>query len=175
MHPRVNILNPGPGVGGHCIPVDPWFLIEGIEKGSTLIEKSREINNSMPVIISKKIIEIVGKYENPKVTFFGISYKENVGDTRESPAITIYNELTRNKIKVAIFDPLVSTTKYKISDLEESLSGSDLLLLFVGHKIFRDIKLENISVLMRNKNIFDTKNFYNKAEVSSLGFNYFSI
>jgi UDP-N-acetyl-D-mannosaminuronic acid dehydrogenase len=175
MHPRVKILNPGPGVGGHCIPIDPWFLIEGIEKSGTLIEKSREVNNSMPVIISKKIIEIVEKYENPKVTFFGFSYKEDVGDIRESPAITIHNELTRNKIKVSIFDPLVSTNKYKILNLEESLKGSDLLLLFVGHKIFRNIKLENISMLMRNKNIFDTRNFYNKAEVSSYGFNYFSI
>ncbi|MBA7510552.1 UDP-N-acetyl-D-mannosamine dehydrogenase [subsurface metagenome] len=114
MHPRVNILNPGPGVGGHCIPIDPWFMLENINRKYTLIEKSRNVNNSIPFIISNKILEIIKEYKNPKVTFFGLSYKENVGDIRESPAIAIYNELIKKGINVSIFDPLIKNTKYKL-------------------------------------------------------------
>ena len=175
MHPRVKILNPGPGVGGHCIPIDPWFILEDTDRKDTLIEKCRKINNSMPFIISEEIAEIVGKYRDPKVTFFGFSYKENVGDIRESPAITINNELMEKGIKVLIYDPLVVNTKYNLSGLEESVKGSDLVLLFSGHSVFRDIDLKSVSNLMRNKNIFDTRNFFDKSTAEKLGFNYYRL
>ena len=175
MHPRVKILNPGPGVGGHCIPIDPWFILEDTDRKDTLIEKCRKINNSMPFIISEEIAEIVGKYRDPKVTIFGFSYKENVGDIRESPAITINNELMEKGIKVLIYDPLVVNTKYNLSGLEESVKGSDLVLLFSGHSVFRDIDLKSVSNLMRNKNIFDTRNFFDKSTIEKLGFNYYRL
>jgi len=175
MHPRVKILNPGPGVGGHCIPIDPWFILENTDRKDTLIEKCRKINNSMPFIISEEIAEIVGKYRDPKVTIFGFSYKENVGDIRESPAIIINNELMKKGIKVSIYDPLVVNTKYNLSELEESVKGSDLVLLFSGHSVFRDIDLKSVSNLMRNKNIFDARNFFDKSTVEKLGFNYYGL
>jgi UDP-N-acetyl-D-mannosaminuronic acid dehydrogenase len=175
MHPRVKILNPGPGVGGHCIPIDPWFILEDTDRKDTLIEKCRKINNSMPFIISEEIAEIVGKYRDPKVTIFGFSYKENVGDIRESPAIVINKELMKKGIKVLIYDPLVVNTKYNLSGLEESVKGSDLVLLFSGHSVFRDIDLKSVSNLMRNKNIFDTRNFFDKSTIEKLGFNYYRL
>lgn len=175
MHPRVNILNPGPGVGGHCIPIDPWFILENIEIKNTIIEKARDINNGTPFRIAEEIIDILKKYKNPKVTLFGVSYKENVGDTRESPAITICNELIKKGINVAVYDPLVSDFKYLLAGLEDSLKDSDLLLLFVCHDEFRKISLKKIKSLMRNKNIFDTRNFFDKKEVVECGFNYYSI
>lgn len=175
MHPRVKILNPGPGVGGHCIPIDPWFILENTDRKDTLIEKCRSINNSMPFIISEEIAEIVGKYRDPKVTIFGFSYKENVGDIRESPAITINKELMEKGIKVLIYDPLVVNTKYNLSGLEESVKGSDLVLLFSGHSVFRDIDLKSVSNLMRNKNIFDARNFFDKSTIEKLGFNYYRL
>lgn len=175
MHPRVNILNPGPGVGGHCIAVDPWFILENTGRKDTLIEKSRNINNNMPFIISQRIEEIVNKYKEPKVTIFGFSYKENVGDTRESPAVVINNELIKRKIMVSIYDPLVINTKYNLSGLEDSVNGSDLILLFSGHSIFKEIDLVFVSNLMRNRNIFDTRNFFNKTIMEKLGFNYYNI
>jgi UDP-N-acetyl-D-mannosaminuronic acid dehydrogenase len=175
MHPRVKILNPGPGVGGHCIPIDPWFILEDTDRKDTLIEKCRKINNSMPFIISEEIAEIVGKYRDPKVTIFGFSYKENVGDIRESPAIVINKELMEKGIKVLIYDPLVVNTKYNLSGLEESVKGSDLVLLFSGHSVFRDIDLKSVSNLMRNKNIFDTRNFFDKSTIEKLGFNYYRL
>jgi len=175
MHPRVNILNPGPGVGGHCIAVDPWFILENTGREDTLIEKSRNINNNMPFIISERIAEIVSKYKKPGVTIFGFSYKENVGDIRESPAVVINNELTKKGIKVSIYDPLVINTKYNLSSLEDSVNGSDLILLFSGHSIFKEIDLVLVSNLMRNRNIFDTRNFFDKKTVEKLGFNYYNI
>lgn len=175
MHPRVNILNPGPGVGGHCIAVDPWFILENTGRKDTLIEKSRNINNNMPFIISERVAEIVCKYKEPRVTIFGFSYKENVGDIRESPAVVINNELTKKGIKVSIYDPLVINTKYNLSGLEDSVDGSDLILLFSGHSVFKEIDLVSVSGLMRNRNIFDTRNFFNKETVEKLGFNYYNI
>jgi len=175
LHPRVNILNPGPGVGGHCIPIDPWFILENIDARDTLIEKSRYINDKVPFIISDKIANILVGYKKPKVTIFGVSYKENIGDTRESPAIVIYNELTKKGINVSVYDPLVSQFKYLLSSLEDSLKDSDLLLLFVGHEKFKEIDLGKISSLMRNKNIFDTRNFFDQKNVGKYGFKYYFI
>ncbi len=175
MHPRVKILNPGPGVGGHCIPIDPWFILEKIDRKDTLIEKGRNINDSIPLIISERIVDIVRGYKDPKITFFGISYKENVGDTRESPALIICNKLTEKGINVSIYDPLVKGFKYKLSSLEDSLKNSDLLLLFTGHKNFKGLNLNYISSLMRNKNIFDTRNFFNEKLVKRYGFKYHTI
>jgi len=175
MHPRVNILNPGPGVGGHCIPIDPWFILDRINKGDTLIEKSRIINNNVPGTIAGNIFDIIKNYKDPKVSIWGFSYKENVSDFRESPAIVIYNELIIKNVNVEIYDPLVKSNKYRMSGLEESLYDSDLLLLFTGHDDFKKIKLEDIYDLMRNKNIFDTRNFFNKKSLEKLGFKYISI
>ena len=175
LHPRVNILNPGPGVGGHCIPIDPWFILENVDVKDTLIEKSRHINDNVPFRISDKIADILIGYKKPKVTIFGVSYKENIGDTRKSPAIVIYNELTKKGINVFSYDPLVSKFEYLLSGLEDSLKDSDLLLLFVGHEKFKEISLEKISRLMRNKNIFDTRNFFDQKNVEKYGFKYYFI
>jgi len=175
MHPRVNILNPGPGVGGHCIAIDPWFIIENISKKETLIEKCRRINNSRPFTISNKITEILKDVKNPKVAILGITYKENVGDTRESPALVIIDELSKKGMEVFIYDPLATNYKGKLNNLDESLSEADLLLLFAAHDDFRKISLDFISEKMRNKNIFDTRNFYQKSEVEKTGIKYFRI
>jgi len=175
MHPRVNILNPGPGVGGHCIAVDPWFILENIDIADTLIEKSRNINNYRPIYIADRVKEILKDIKNPKVTIFGLSYKENVGDLRESPALKIIEELKKKEITVSAFDPLILNGKVELSSLEDSLKDSDLLLLFVGHDNFKDVDLNMIYRLMRNKNIFDTRNFYDAKVIKNAGFNYYRI
>lgn len=175
MHPRVNILNPGPGVGGHCIAVDPWFILENIDITDTLIEKSRNINNYRPIYIVDRIEEILKDIKNPKVTIFGLSYKENVGDLRESPALKIIEELKKKEITVSAFDPLILNGKVELSSLEDSLKDSDLLLLFVGHDNFKDVDFNIIYRLMRNKNIFDTRNFYDAEVIKNAGFNYYRI
>ncbi|MDD5658868.1 MAG: nucleotide sugar dehydrogenase [Actinomycetota bacterium] len=175
MHPRVNILNPGPGVGGHCIAIDPWFIIENIKKKDTLIEKCRGINNSRPFIISDKAAMIVNGIKDPKIAVFGISYKENVGDTRESPALAIINELLKKGFEVSVHDPIVTNYNGKLSSLEDSLNGADLLLLFAAHDVFKKTSLDFIAQKMRNKNIFDTRNFYDRNEVEKAKIRYYRI
>lgn len=175
MHPRVNILAPGPGVGGHCIPIDPWFIIENSRLKGTLIEKSRNINDSRPLLIAQKCLEIIAGYNNPKVTFLGFSYKEDVGDVRESPAISIYNELIKKGVKVNIHDPHIENAKFATSELEDACRDSDLLLLFVGHKIFSNLNFEKIKLLMKNANMFDTRHFFDKEKLLSSGFVYYGI
>ncbi|MBA7509003.1 UDP-N-acetyl-D-mannosamine dehydrogenase [subsurface metagenome] len=175
MHPRVDILNPGPGVGGHCIPIDPWFILQNIKRRDTLIERCRKINREMPVIIAGKIIELIKHKPHPKATLFGASYKENIGDTRESPALSIIEELKNKKIKVSVYDPLVESFKYELSNLKDSLKNSDVLVLLAGHNLYNNIDLKYISELMRTKNIFDTRNFFDKEKITGFGFKYFSI
>ncbi len=175
MHPRVDILNPGPGVGGHCIPIDPWFILQNLKSKDTLIERCRKINKDMPVIVARKVVELIKVKPNPKATLFGASYKENVGDTRESPALSIIEELKNKKIKVSVYDPLVESFKYELSNLEDSLKNSDVLVLLAGHNLYNNIDLKYISELMRTKNIFDTRNFFNREEITKYGFKYFSI
>lgn len=126
-------------------------------------------------MIAAEIIAILEKYKNPKVTIFGASYKENVGDTRESPSIKICDELAKKDINISVYDPLVGNFKYPLSGYEDSLKDSDLLLLFAGHDEFRKISLQKIKTLMRNKNIFDTRHFYDKKEADGYGFNYYSV
>ncbi len=175
MHPRVNILNPGPGVGGHCIAIDPWFILENIERKNTLIEKCRNINNSRPHVIAERILNIIDGIGNPKVTIFGVAYKENVGDTRESPALAIIKELSKKGVSIAVFDPVATNYKGKLSNLNDALEGSDMLVLFVGHDEFKKINPREIAKIMRNRNIFDTRNFYDSDMVKKAGFNYFRI
>ena len=175
MHPRVEILNPGPGVGGHCIPVDPWFILQNIKRKSTLIEKCRKINAKMPIIVARMVVELIKRKPHPKATLFGASYKENIGDTRESPASSIIRELKKKKIKVSVFDPLAKGFEYKLSSLEESLKDSDVLVLLTSHDLYNDIEFEYVSKLMRTRNIFDTRNFFNEDKVTGSGFKYFSI
>lgn len=175
MHPRVNILNPGPGVGGHCIPIDPWFILENIDYPDSLIEKCRSINNNMPLIVSEKVIRIIAGIKNPKVTLLGVSYKENVGDTRESPSTIIYKKLIEKGINIYIYDPVAENSKIKVSSFEESFRDSDLLVLLVSHNEYKELDLTQISKLMRTRNIFDCRNFFDKNKLEKYGFAFFRI
>lgn len=175
MHPRVNILSPGPGVGGHCIPIDPWFILQSINLKDTLIEKSRNTNDSMPYIVANRIMEIVTKDRRPKVTLFGASYKEDIEDTRESPTGKIYRILIENEIEVFVFDPVAKGFEYGLMDFENSLKGSELLVLLVAHKEFEKLNLKKVYNLMAKKNILDIKGFFNKEMVKRYNFNYYTL
>lgn len=147
-HPRVNILKPGPGVGGHCISVDPWFLVEAAPDISPLVHTARELNDGQPAYVIDTIRKKTGSLENKKVTVLGLSYKANIDDLRESPAIEIVELLVEAKAKVTTFEP------YKIqanihgtqnaANLEEALENSDLILLLVPHNEFTALKPEQV-------------------------------
>ncbi|NLY78048.1 MAG: nucleotide sugar dehydrogenase [Tissierellia bacterium] len=173
-HPRVNLHQPGPGVGGHCLAVDPWFIIEKSPELAKIITLSRETNDSMPEHVLNRIDDILEDIEGvKKVTILGITYKPNVDDTRESPILKLIDLLeARGDYDISVYDPHVKTYKYQAKDLIDASKNSDLIVLGVNHDIFRDLPLGDMGLVMRNKNLFDTRNFLDRHDVEEKGFNY---
>lgn len=157
-HPRVNILKPGPGVGGHCIAIDPMFLAEKSNK-ARIVTLAREINSSMPVHVEKMIKEMIGDVKNPMITILGLAYKGNVDDIRESPTLKIKRIAENEGISVKLYDPLVHHFPENSLTLEEATNNSDCLVLVTDHELFKAIDPNSIS--MRRKNLIDTRNILN--------------
>ena len=153
MHPRVNILRPGPGVGGHCIAVDPWFIVHSCPGNTRLIKAARETNNLKPQYVVKKIAKEAKKLNHPTISCLGLSYKENTDDLRESPAITIIEELIKLEIgTITLCEPNIKSHKrYNTVDIETSIKESDIIVILVKHKEFRKEYFENLN----NKVIID--------------------
>jgi len=173
-HPRVNIHQPGPGVGGHCLAVDPWFIVEKAPDLAKIIELSRKTNDSMPQHVLNRIDEVLKNIEGVKrVSILGITYKPNIDDIRESPVIELIDLMDkREDYEIRVYDPYVKTHKYQARDLIDVADGSDLLVLAVHHDCFKNLPLIDIAKVMRNRNLFDTRNFLDREEVESRGFKY---
>jgi len=170
-HPRVNILSPGPGVGGHCIAVDPWFLTES-SCNAKLITMAREINDGMPsfiVLKAKRIFQETG-IKDPVVTIFGVAYKGNIDDTRETPALKLIKLCEKEGWTVKIYDPLVHSFEYPLLSIEEATRDSDIIILETDHDCYRSLDAKHLSKIMRNKIIIDTKNILNIPEFRANGF-----
>lgn len=173
-HPRVNVHTPGPGVGGHCISVDPWFLVTADKENSKLIHQARDINDSMPKFTADKIKKIVEK--GSKIAILGSSFKPNIDDFRESP-ITHLIALLKDDYNVAVYDPFKNDQILEFNelygDIREVITGADLLVLGVNHSQFQLLDYKEIKKVMNKKNIFDTRNFIDREKVEELGFNYY--
>lgn len=170
-HPRVNILQPGPGVGGHCIAVDPWFICEKQPETARLIRESRLINDSMPQHVLCRIRELLEDVSEPKVAILGLSYKPNVDDTRESPILTLMELLEEVGFRVAAHDPHAG--KWKEQDLLSVAAGADLLLLGVQHNEYATLPYAELARVMRHHLFFDTRNFADRAALEAAGFSYY--
>jgi len=159
MHPRVNILQPGPGVGGHCISVDPWFLVGDFPDLAKVIGESMKVNASMPDYLLDKVEKIVkeksiNSYE--KVGIYGLTYKENVDDIRESPTLQLLERNILNVTdKIKIYDPWVKKTivDNQFFDFDEFLSSVDIVVIMVKHE-----HLKNNMDKLKNKIILDACN-----------------
>ena len=169
MHPRVNIHNPGPGVGGHCIAVDPWFIVEKA-KSAQLISLSREINESMPSFVADRICQLLDKIEAPRVTALGVSYKGNVDDTRESPATEVIRVLRQRNIEVRIYDPYVKDYEFELTNLEDAFVASDAVVVLAEHKEFKYLSAAELGQLMRTRQLLDTRNCLNHSNWQEAGF-----
>lgn len=132
-HPRVDILAPGIGVGGHCIPIDPWFLIETCPDSSSLLRAARELNGSMPQRTVDKILAAVEEITNPRIVCLGATYKPNVKDSRESPALEVFHLLSSRGLDVVLYDPLVS--EYACDSVLAVARGADALVVLVPHDL----------------------------------------
>jgi len=155
-HPRVKIHTPGIGVGGHCIPIDPWFIAEIAPDKANLIRQARIINDNMPRYVASKIRKILSKIKNPKIVLLGRSYKPNVADERESPAIEIYEILKTDGYDVESYDPFING--YKYSSLLDITKGIDCLIILVKHKIvLEEFNREKEKILnnMRHKIVIE--------------------
>ncbi len=157
-HPRVKILNPGPGVGGHCLTKDPLFLAENTTS-SRIIEMAREINDSMPRHVLSYVEELLGNMHHATITVLGAAYKANVDDTRETPALQFIKLAENAGYKIKIYDPWVKSFEYPLcSSLEEACKDSDCLVLITDHSAFKQIDPLKLVTKIRNKNLVDTRN-----------------
>lgn len=149
-HPRVNILQPGCGVGGHCIAVDPWFIVSDFPKYSNVIKQARLTNVYKTVWVVDKIIgsvnEFVVKYNfSPKVACLGLAFKPNIDDLREAPAIEIFKKLRESTINVFAVEPNIGfNQELKTISLEKSLSECDIIVVLVAHKEFLHLNAEGL-------------------------------
>ena len=159
-HPRVNILTPGPGVGGHCLAVDPWFIVSSTPNTAKLIKLARQINESRPQDVIEKVIEKANKFKKAVVGCLGISYKPDIDDIRESPALEIVRILRKNKeLEVLVHDPYMEhqNLEFNNTELKELLEKSDILVLLVNHKEYYSIE-KNV---LNEKIIIDTRGVFN--------------
>jgi UDP-N-acetyl-D-mannosaminuronic acid dehydrogenase len=156
-HPRVNLHSPGPGVGGHCLAVDPYFIVAEAPEQAKIIYQARDINVSMPSFVVEQVAKILGGIEDKKITVFGLTYKGNVDDVRESPAMDIYGELKAAGAKeVVAYDPHVKKDWVE-KDIEVAVKNSSLVLVLTDHSEFKSIETNDLAG-MAVKQIFDTKN-----------------
>ena len=154
-HPRVNILQPGAGVGGHCIAVDPWFIVNQNPDEANIIRAAREINDNKPNWVIEKINTEIEKLKSagvtkPTVALLGLAFKPDIDDLRESPAVNIAKKVsTRTDIKLLLVEPNIDELKDSVlfdvglSTLENALNDSDLLVFLVAHEVFKLIDIKN--------------------------------
>ena len=162
MHPRVNILSPGPGVGGHCIPIDPWFLVGDYGDRMPLVRTALQINDGMPDYVFKRICEVMketGITEFSRVGLYGLTYKENVDDVRESPTLRL---LAAHPADFRVYDPMVgrNLVENQLFDFESFCAACDMIVVMVGHDQIKAGGLPAGKVVLDTRNACCGENVY---------------
>lgn len=146
LHPRVSILNPGPGVGGHCIAVDPWFIVSSAPERTKLIRTAREVNDSKPDFVIEQVMERATRFKDPVIACLGLAFKADVDDLRESPAVNIVQKLAKWLGKpILVAEPYISELPQNLKSsailesAESVISKADIVLLLVDHKKFKSL------------------------------------
>jgi UDP-N-acetyl-D-mannosaminuronic acid dehydrogenase len=162
-HPRVNILNPGPGVGGHCISVDPWFLIHASPHTTPLMKTARQVNDHKPHWVVEKILEAAKQIPKPVIGCLGLAYKADVDDFRESPSLEIVRELQRHGVgEVLVCEPYASSTclhGMRLMALDEVLRRADVLALLTDHESFLNLSSRQLA----GKRVIDPRGAWRAA------------
>ena len=152
-HPRVNIHTPGPGVGGHCLAVDPYFIYAAAPETANMIKLARDINAGMPDFVVEHVEKLINEDRNIKIAAFGATYKPNVDDIRESPALKIIDKLKDKGYTVSIHDPFVKDDSYL--SFSDALKDAGVLLCLVGHDVFKAMDFQQVMNLMQKPLVFD--------------------
>ena len=161
LHPRVNILSPGPGVGGHCIAVDPWFIVATNPDEARLIRQARLINDAKPGFIVSKVRERAAELKQPVIACLGLSYKKDVDDLRESPAVEIVRRLAEEKVgELLVVEPHIAALPEELSglglvlqDFDQAIGRANLVLLLVDHQAFLQVDRDTL----KDKFVIDTR------------------
>lgn len=173
-HPRVNVHFPGPGVGGHCIAVDPWFLVELGGEQAQIIHLSRNTNDSMPKYTAQKTQAILNKagIAGATVGVLGLAFKGNIDDMRESPSTIVIDELQALGLDVISYDPHIKENKHatQTQDLAEVAAKADILLVLTDHNEFKAIDVAALNA--KGNLVFDTKNCLDRAAWEAAGFTF---
>jgi UDP-N-acetyl-D-mannosaminuronic acid dehydrogenase len=146
-HPRINILKPGSGVGGHCIAIDPWFIVAEGKEDAKIIRTAREINNRKPRWVVDKVMKAIDDYKKqnthmPRIAAMGIAFKPDIDDLRESPSLFIVKELLAKGVELMIVEPNVKNhINLELTDYREAISQADIILFLVAHKEFKTVKI----------------------------------
>lgn len=177
LHPRVNILNPGPGVGGHCIPVDPWFLIQQYPQHTSLLRTARLVNDGQGVRILDRLMATGKLNAGDKLAILGVAYKADVDDPRESPAFPVAEAARVRGLKVALHDPLVTPGTYHgfgvTNELSHVLAESAAVVLITDHAFYRSLSAAPFSDNMTGRLIGDTRAALNQTALIESGFTLF--
>ena len=179
LHPRVKILSPGPGVGGHCISVDPWFFVETAPDLSRLIQRARMVNDTQPEFVMELVKRVLGDLSGKKIAVLGLAYKPDVDDLRESPAVEVVHLLTQAGALVKAFEPfkpnadLPGVNAYP--NMAQAVNDADALLLLVNHTEFHQINPEVLAALTPARVLIDTVNGWAGLNWSEQGFKLFRL
>jgi UDP-N-acetyl-D-mannosaminuronic acid dehydrogenase len=174
LHPRVKILSPGPGVGGHCISVDPWFLVESAPDLSKLILRARQVNDTQPEFVVQLVKKALGSLSGKKIAALGLAYKPDVDDLRESPATEVVHLLTKEGAAVKAFEPFKPDAGLPgvdaVPTLELALKDADAVLLLVNHTEFRQLSPDSLKTLTSARILIDTVNGLGGKDWAGAGF-----
>ncbi|NLU53112.1 MAG: UDP-N-acetyl-D-mannosamine dehydrogenase [Clostridiaceae bacterium] len=173
-HPRVNLHMPGPGVGGHCIAVDPWFIVSNQPETAKIINLARNTNDGMPHYVFEKIKNLTSDVDGVrKVCILGVTYKPDVDDMRESPIIELIHLLTEDKIfETVVVDSHVDYEGSKDRNLYDAAEGAHLVVLAVNHNEFKNVDFGRIKNAMKCPRVLDTRNFWDASIVEKEGLEY---
>lgn len=162
-HPRVNILSPGPGVGGHCIAVDPWFIVASAPELAQLIRTAREVNDNKPHHVARQVIAKAGRFNAPTIACLGLAFKANIDDLRESPAVEIVAQIADElpDVEILAVEPYVERlptaldgkANVRLARTSEAIEAADIVVLLVDHEQFKTVNRS----LLGGKVIYDTR------------------
>jgi UDP-N-acetyl-D-mannosaminuronic acid dehydrogenase len=174
LHPRVEILRPGPGVGGHCISVDPWFLVEAAPAQTPLIRTAREVNDAQPKFTVSLLERALGSLDGTKIAALGLAYKPDVDDLRESPAVEVVRLLQKAGASVRAFEPFALNPALSqidtVATLSDALAEADAVVLLVAHSQFKALNAHQIAAQMPGRIALDAVNGWDAANWAEAGF-----
>jgi UDP-N-acetyl-D-mannosaminuronic acid dehydrogenase len=179
LHPRINILSPGPGVGGHCISVDPWFFVETAPELTPLIYHARLVNDGQPHFVIQKVKQAIGELKDRNIAVLGLAYKPDVDDLRESPAAEVVHLLRKEGAQVRVWEPFKPDTDMKdihtTATIDTALAEADAILLLVRHTEFLKLDPAEIASRTRARVIVDCVNAWQGEAWNNAGFKVFRL